>query len=199
MPIGQSDPLQGTLQILTLKALLVGPTHGYGIARWIEHTTDDVLRIEEGSRYPALRLGVDVDRDIDDELRFHFEQLIDDYVARGLSQDASETAARERLGDLRSLEQGLKALLSTAHDRGQYRTCFSNVSKLALGDSACVGSVMTECDELASPAVQVKLDLGGDVPFGDAARRNTQHAAESDPWGAHSAASRGIASNLTRV
>ena len=49
------DLLQGTLGILILKALLAGPTHGYGIARWIEGMTDDVLRIEEGSLYPALR------------------------------------------------------------------------------------------------------------------------------------------------
>jgi PadR family transcriptional regulator PadR len=47
--------LQGTLGILVLKALLAESTHGYGIARWIEQTTRDVLRIEEGSLYPALR------------------------------------------------------------------------------------------------------------------------------------------------
>ena len=47
--------LQGTLAILILKALLAGPTHGFGLARWVEQTTDDVLRIEEGSLYPALR------------------------------------------------------------------------------------------------------------------------------------------------
>ena len=55
MPIGSSDLLQGTLQVLILKALLVERAHGYGIARWIEQTTADVLRIEEGSLYPALR------------------------------------------------------------------------------------------------------------------------------------------------
>ena len=55
MAIGSSDLLQGTLQILILKALLAESTHGFGIARWIEHTTDDVLRVEEGSLYPALR------------------------------------------------------------------------------------------------------------------------------------------------
>ena len=55
MPIGSSDLLQGTLQILILKALLAESMHGYGIARWIEETTDDVLRVEEGSLYPALR------------------------------------------------------------------------------------------------------------------------------------------------
>jgi PadR family transcriptional regulator PadR len=49
------DLLQGTLGILILKALLPGPAHGYGLARWIEETTADVLRIEEGSLYPALR------------------------------------------------------------------------------------------------------------------------------------------------
>ena len=49
------DLLQGTLAILILKALLGGSAHGYGIARWVESTTDDVLRIEEGSLYPALR------------------------------------------------------------------------------------------------------------------------------------------------
>src|ERR1044072_7210873 len=50
-----ADLLQGTLGILILKALLVGTSHGYGIARWVESATDDVLRIEEGSLYPALR------------------------------------------------------------------------------------------------------------------------------------------------
>jgi PadR family transcriptional regulator, regulatory protein PadR len=39
---------------MVLKALSFGPQHGYGVARWIEATTDDVLRIEEGSLYPAL-------------------------------------------------------------------------------------------------------------------------------------------------
>jgi PadR family transcriptional regulator PadR len=49
------DLLQGTLGILILKSLLLGAVHGYAIARWIEETTGDVLRIEEGSLYPALR------------------------------------------------------------------------------------------------------------------------------------------------
>lgn len=46
--------LQGTLEILILKALSFGPAHGYGIARWIEGATGDALRVEEGSLYPAL-------------------------------------------------------------------------------------------------------------------------------------------------
>jgi transcriptional regulator len=49
------DLLQGTLGILILKSLLLGRAHGYAIARWIEDTTADVLTIEEGSLYPALR------------------------------------------------------------------------------------------------------------------------------------------------
>jgi PadR family transcriptional regulator PadR len=46
--------LQGTVELLVLKALSFGPMHGYGIASWIERSTDDVLRVEEGSLYPAL-------------------------------------------------------------------------------------------------------------------------------------------------
>jgi transcriptional regulator len=55
MPAAQRSPLlQGTLDLLVLKTLSWGPRHGYAIARWIEQTTDDTLRIEEGSLYPAL-------------------------------------------------------------------------------------------------------------------------------------------------
>ena len=46
--------LQGTLELLILKTLSWGPAHGYGIASWIEEVTDDALRVEEGSLYPAL-------------------------------------------------------------------------------------------------------------------------------------------------
>lgn len=46
--------LQGTVELLVLKRLSWGPMHGYGIASWIESATDDVLRVEEGSLYPAL-------------------------------------------------------------------------------------------------------------------------------------------------
>ena len=47
--------MQGTLATLILKSLSWGPLHGYGIARWIEQVSGDVLQIEEGSLYPALR------------------------------------------------------------------------------------------------------------------------------------------------
>ncbi len=46
--------LQGTVELLVLKRLSWGPMHGYGIASWIETATDDALRVEEGSLYPAL-------------------------------------------------------------------------------------------------------------------------------------------------
>ena len=47
--------LQGTLGLLILKALVVREQHGYGIARWIQDTSGEILQIEEGSLYPALR------------------------------------------------------------------------------------------------------------------------------------------------
>ena len=50
----ESGLLQGTLELLVLKTLSWGPMHGYGIASWIETATGDVLRVEEGSLYPAL-------------------------------------------------------------------------------------------------------------------------------------------------
>jgi len=46
--------VQGTLDVLVLKALQWGPLHGYAISRWIKSTTRDVLAVEEGALYPAL-------------------------------------------------------------------------------------------------------------------------------------------------
>src|ERR1019366_1323831 len=54
MPTPPVDFLKGTLDLMILKTLSWAPAHGYGIARWIEHCTDDVLQVEEGSLYPAL-------------------------------------------------------------------------------------------------------------------------------------------------
>ena len=54
MARGSVDLLQGTLDVLVLKTLSWGPRHGYAVARWIERMTDDALRVEEGSLYPAL-------------------------------------------------------------------------------------------------------------------------------------------------
>lgn len=46
--------LYGTLDTLILKTLEDGPRHGYGIARWLETTTDERIRVDESSLYPAL-------------------------------------------------------------------------------------------------------------------------------------------------
>jgi len=50
----KAELLQGTLEMLILKSLIPGPQHGYGVVRWIQSTTNEALRIEEGSLYPAL-------------------------------------------------------------------------------------------------------------------------------------------------
>ena len=49
-----SDVLQGTLDLLILRTLSHGPQHGYGIVVHIQKVSADVLRVEEGSLYPAL-------------------------------------------------------------------------------------------------------------------------------------------------
>ena len=46
--------LQGTLDLLILRTLLLGPTHGHAIAKAIQFKSDDVLLVEQGSLYPAL-------------------------------------------------------------------------------------------------------------------------------------------------
>ena len=48
------DLLQGTLDLLILKAVSWGPAHGYAVARWLEQLTDHELLVGEGSLYPAL-------------------------------------------------------------------------------------------------------------------------------------------------
>src|SRR5215470_7091762 len=46
--------LQGTLDLLILQTLLAGPTHGHAIAKHIQQTSEDLLKVETGSLYPAL-------------------------------------------------------------------------------------------------------------------------------------------------
>ena len=46
--------IQGTLEMLILKALVRGPMHGYAVAEWIQQTSQQVLKVEEGALYPAL-------------------------------------------------------------------------------------------------------------------------------------------------
>jgi PadR family transcriptional regulator, regulatory protein PadR len=60
--------VQGTLDMLILKTLSRGPMHGFGIARSIQQISDEVLRVEEGSLYPALH-RLELDGMIDAEWR----------------------------------------------------------------------------------------------------------------------------------
>jgi PadR family transcriptional regulator PadR len=53
-PASKKDLLAGALGMMVLRTLTLGPAHGYAIARHIEHLSEDVLRVEQGSLYPAL-------------------------------------------------------------------------------------------------------------------------------------------------
>jgi len=48
------DIPKGTLDLMILKALSAGQSHGYGLAKWIHSTTDGALEVDDGALYPAL-------------------------------------------------------------------------------------------------------------------------------------------------
>jgi PadR family transcriptional regulator PadR len=54
MPTQKSDLLQGTLDMLILKIVALGPVHGYGISQRIRQISKEVLQVQQGSLYPAL-------------------------------------------------------------------------------------------------------------------------------------------------
>jgi transcriptional regulator len=54
-PAAKRDLLPGTLDMLVLASLAVQPMHGYGIAQELQRRSHDVIRVEEGSLYPALQ------------------------------------------------------------------------------------------------------------------------------------------------
>ena len=103
------DLLQGTLDLLILKALSWGPAHGYAVARWIEQLTRSVLLVGEGSLYPALhrlegRGWVEAEwRLSEHNRRAKFYRL----TARGRQQLRTETAVWTSF--VRAVDQVLKA------------------------------------------------------------------------------------------
>jgi transcriptional regulator len=55
VPIEKSELLQGTLDMLILKTVALGPVHGYGISLRIRQMSQEVLQVQQGSLYPALQ------------------------------------------------------------------------------------------------------------------------------------------------
>jgi transcriptional regulator len=91
--------LQGTLDLLVLRTLLLGPAHGHAIAKAIEFRSDDVLQVEQGSLYPALhrlirRQWISVEDGIsENNRRAKFYRL----TAKGRRQLMIETGKWEKL------------------------------------------------------------------------------------------------------
>jgi transcriptional regulator len=54
LPAAKNDLLQGTLDLLVLRTLALGPMHGWGISQRIQQVSQDVLQVNQGSLYPAL-------------------------------------------------------------------------------------------------------------------------------------------------
>ena len=94
----QTDLLQGTLDLLVLKTLQAGPTHGWDIAQRIQSVSRDVLRVGQGSLYPALHRLEDrgwIDSEwgaSENNRRAKFYRL----TPAGRAQLAEETQAWER-------------------------------------------------------------------------------------------------------
>lgn len=100
-----NDLLQGTLDLLILKALSLGPMHGYGVLLRLQQLSRDVLKVPQGSLYPALyRLehrGL-IDAELgksENNRRAKFYQL----TAAGRRQLEAETAQWDRMSDAVSL------------------------------------------------------------------------------------------------
>ena len=91
--------LQGTLDLLILRTLLLGPAHGHAIAKAIEFNSDEVLQVEQGSLYPALhrlikRKWISVEDGVsENNRRAKFYRL----TARGRRQLAVETSRWNKL------------------------------------------------------------------------------------------------------
>ena len=98
--------LQGTLDVMILKALSWGPMHGFGVAKWIRNTTEDVLQIEDSALYPALH-------------RMEFRGLID--------SDWALTENKRRAKYYTLTSKGRQQLRSRASSWDRYSTAVSKV------------------------------------------------------------------------
>jgi PadR family transcriptional regulator PadR len=91
--------LQGTLDLLILRTLMLGPAHGHAIAKAIEFRSDEVLQVEQGSLYPALhrlikRGSISVEEGFsENNRRAKFYKL----TAKGRRKLAAETGKWERV------------------------------------------------------------------------------------------------------
>jgi PadR family transcriptional regulator, regulatory protein PadR len=99
MPTEKSDLLQGTLDLLVLKTVALEPMHGWGISQRIQQMSQNVLRVSQGSLYPALH-RLEVQRLIASEMgvsennrRARFYRI----TASGRRRLAAETEGWERL------------------------------------------------------------------------------------------------------
>jgi PadR family transcriptional regulator PadR len=104
------DSLQGTLDLLVLKTLNREPLHGYGIAARIQSITDDSLRVEEGSLYPALH---------------RMEQ------AGWISAEWQVTATNRKARLYRLTREGRKRLTEQEHKWGQLGAAVNKVLRFA--------------------------------------------------------------------
>jgi transcriptional regulator len=107
--------LQGTLDLLILRTLLPGPSHGHAIARAIQFSSDEVLQVEQGSLYPALHrlikrgcISVETGTS-ENNRRAKFYRL----TARGRKQLAVETGKWEKL------TRAIARILRPAKQEGQ--------------------------------------------------------------------------------
>ena len=100
------DLIQGTLDVMILKALSWGPMHGFAVAKWIRLTTEGVLQIEDGALYPALH-------------RMEFRGLID--------ADWDLTENKRRAKYYRLTTKGRQQLRARASSWDRYSSAVSKV------------------------------------------------------------------------
>ena len=122
--------LQGTLDLLILRTLLLGPAHGHAIAKAIEFNSDDVLQVEQGSLYPALhrlikRGWIAVEAGVsENNRRAKFYRL----TAKGRRQLAVETSKWDKLaGAIARILRSAASALAGACWKSLMRT-FANTS-----------------------------------------------------------------------